>query len=164
MKIRYVKGDMIAMMKDPEVLKIPTLFVHGCNCHTAMGSGIAAGIAMNFPDAPIVDAHFQRLFKTNGQVDIGMLGQYSWTPLKYDSRLINLYTQYFPGRDLRLDALENGFIQLAEDFGYEGYRLIFPKIGAGVAGGDWDIISQVIENCFDEDDFEELICVEWDKK
>ncbi len=55
-------------------------------------------------------------------------------------------------------------VSLAEDFGYEGYRLIFPKIGAGVAGGDWDVISQVIENCFDEDDFEELICVEWDKK
>ncbi|QAY01351.1 hypothetical protein ZPAH1_orf00337 [Aeromonas phage ZPAH1] len=165
MKIKYISGDMIDMMKDPEWLKVPTIFVHGCNCHTAMNSGIAGGISKFFPEAPEADRLYQKLFKQkDGTVSMDMLGLYSWIPLEYGSKLVNLYTQYFPGPDLRLEALEEGFINIASDYGYDGYRLVFPKIGAGIAGGDWEVISKVIENTLDDDDFEEVICVEWDKR
>lgn len=165
-KIKYIKGDMIEMMKDPEQLKIPTIYIHGCNCHVAMNSGIAGGISKSFPKAVEADKRFQKLFVTRGEVDMGMLGNYSY--IKLDDKanyLINLYTQYFPGPDFRIDALEDGFTNLVEDFGYEGYRLVFPKIGAGIGGGDWNMISNVIENTIsDEGNFTEVICVEWNKQ
>lgn len=163
MKIKYISGDMIDMMKDPEQLKIPTIFVHGCNCHLAMKSGIAGGISIHFPEAVQADEWYYKYFKDN----MDMLGNYSYINLSEGvsvSKLCNLYTQYFPGADLRLDALEDAFRNIADDYGYEGYRLVFPKIGAGVAGGDWEVISRIIENTIDDGDFTEIICVEWNKK
>lgn len=161
MKIKYISGDMIDMMKDPEQLKIPTIYVHGCNCHLAMKSGIAAGIAIHFPEAEDADRWFFQYFKDN----MDMLGQYSYIDLTEDksSKLCNLYTQFFPGPDLRLEALEGAFVNIAEDYGSMGYRLVMPKIGAGRAGGDWDVISRVIENTICDFDFTEVICVEWNK-
>lgn len=164
--IEYMSGDMITMILDlmeydnPKLN--PKIFVHGCNCHVAMGSGIAGGISKYIPEAAKADKAYNKRYHVDFKEE--MLGGYSYIEFGENNRhkLINLYTQFFPGKDLRMDALKDGFDNLAFDYGSNGYELVFPKIGAGIAGGDWDEISKVIErSCGNE--FENMTCVVWDK-
>ncbi len=60
--------------------------------------------------------------------------------------VINAYTQYSFGLDKRhtdYDALRSAFKLVAKDFA--GQRIGYPKIGAFRGGGDWEIISQIID-------------------
>lgn len=51
---------------------------------------------------------------------------------------------------LRYDALELGFRKLRQQFGKRNDITIhMPKIGCGLAGGDWRIVSSIIERVFE---------------
>ena len=63
--------------------------------------------------------------------------------------IVNAYTQYHwktgPGIvNANYDAIRQVFSLIATDF--KGRRIGYPKIGAGLAGGDWKIITKIIDN------------------
>ena len=63
--------------------------------------------------------------------------------------VINAYTQYnYSSHKPQLDYFALGTVleQIKQDF--PNYKIIMPKIGAGLAGGNWDIISSIIEQIF----------------
>ena len=69
--------------------------------------------------------------------------------VRHSFLIVNAYTQYHwktgPGimnADYR--AIQQVFSQIATDF--KGRRIGYPKIGAGLAGGDWKVISTIIDN------------------
>ncbi|BBK09208.1 putative phosphatase [Klebsiella phage 05F01] len=148
--LKYKVGDLIEAARNGEVNYIG----HGCNCYTTMGSGIAPLIKAAFPYAYKVDCQ-------TGKGDITKLGSFSEAdPLEFDMEgpvVFNLYTQYgYWGRnqgkrDLNYDAIYNALSAMAErmhDFDkgdQERHVVGLPKIGAGYAGGDWDIIELIIK-------------------
>jgi O-acetyl-ADP-ribose deacetylase (regulator of RNase III) len=79
--------------------------------------------------------------------------------------IVNAYTQYRLGnRDenngqinvqVNYDAVRLAFRNIKQQF--TGKRLAYPKIGAGLAGGDWNIISQIIDEELDGEDH--TLCV-----
>lgn len=112
--------------------------VHGCNCFHLMGAGIAGAISKRFPDAYKAD-------KMTNHGDWEKLGSYS----KYDytfGTLINAYTQFNPGsvrpKQQLYDNIKKAFETINRDFA--GKLIGIPKIGAGIAGGDWDVIAKII--------------------
>ena len=64
--------------------------------------------------------------------------------------VVNAYTQYdYRGAGMKVsyEAVGNCFRQVAALF--PDKRIAYPKIGAGLGGGDWDIISKIIDNELD---------------
>lgn len=150
-----IKGDMISIMKNCIEHEYPMLFTHGCNCFAAMRSGIAATLAETFPIIEQMDLATFEYYRDNNK---RLLGNIEEVPLSPEVKLINSYTQYYPGRDLRINALKSCFEKINSI--YVGQKLIIPKIGAGVAGGDWEEITKVINSVTPDID---IVVVEWQK-
>jgi O-acetyl-ADP-ribose deacetylase (regulator of RNase III) len=60
--------------------------------------------------------------------------------------IINAYTQYEYGTDkMNVDYDAITMVMKKINHAYNGKRIGLPKIGAGLAGGDWNIIRDIIE-------------------
>lgn len=147
--LKYKVGDLILAAKAGEV----DIIAHGCNCFNTMESGIAPLIAHAFQEAYVAD-------QLTSKGDEGKLGSYTRARCEDGLIVFNLYTQYdFRGRyegkrEFNYEAADSAFRKLREwadeqmDFfgdSKEDLRFGFPKIGAGLAKGDWEIISGIIE-------------------
>jgi O-acetyl-ADP-ribose deacetylase (regulator of RNase III) len=134
--MKVIKGDLIAMGKANEF----DIIVQGCNCFCVMGSGIAAQIAQQFPDAKLADDETVR-------GDAGKLGTYT---IGMHGRLviINAYTQYGTSKNgedvFEYNAFQRILDKLAYRFGI--WRIGFPMIGMGLAGGDKERILAMLED------------------
>lgn len=133
--MKVVKGDLLQMGKDNEF----DIIIHGCNCFNIMGGGIAAQIAVRFPDAKLADDETVR-------GDAGKLGTYT---IGMDGRLVilNCYTQYGISREgadvFEYIAFERVLSKIVHRFG--SWRIGLPLIGMGLAGGDPERIMPMIE-------------------
>jgi O-acetyl-ADP-ribose deacetylase (regulator of RNase III) len=145
---KVVKGNLVEMANDGQFDAI----IHGCNCFCKMGAGIAKEIARTFPQAEAID-------KTTVPGDKSKLGSYTSVGVrnKHGGNLIvvNLYTQYFYGRKYGVpfsyEAFRKGLRKLAPNAGQ--LRIGLPKIGAGLAGGDWTRIQQILGEEFAHVDY-----------
>lgn len=132
------KGDLIKLALDGDF----DVIVHGCNCFCAMGAGIALQIRQVFPKAYEADRETKSGDKTK-------LGKYSWALVNGGESpliVVNGYTQYhYNGKGILADykAVEKLFNRLKTDF--QGKRFGYPKIGSGLAGGDWNVIRKIID-------------------
>ncbi len=133
--IRYVDGDLVRDAASYEVI------AHCCNCFCKMGAGIAPQIKHKFPEAYEVDCK-----TTSG--DEAKLGTISFTE-NTTPIVVNLYGQFdYTGRrsgkmDLDYQALRSALKAMKEKF--TGKTFGMPMIGAGLAGGDWNVIERIIE-------------------
>ena len=137
--IKTVQGDLIKMALEGEFDAI----VHGCNCFCAMGAGIAKQIKAVFPKAYEVDCKTYKGDKAKlGLCTFASYIVNSGRPLK----VINAYTQYNYGRgqvNVDYEAVRGCMRWIAATF--NGKSIGMPKIGAGLAGGDWERIYAIIE-------------------
>lgn len=135
MAIVYKKGDVLNSGE--------RVIVHGCNCFNTMGSGLARQIREQYPKAYIVDQKTLRGDKSKlGTFTYAICGDKLADPIF----VVNAYTQYRYGRDkvyVDYDALEKVFTKICDLFPHEVIAL--PKIGCGLAGGDWDEVSEILE-------------------
>jgi len=134
--MQIIEGDLIDLTLKGNF----DIVIHGCNCFNTMGKGIAKQIKEKFPEA------YQSDLKTL-KGDRNKLGNYSF--YSYDNfYIINAYTQYFyHGVEVLVEykALESVFKKLKKDFGNKKLRFAYPKIGCGLAGGNWEIVSKIID-------------------
>ncbi len=137
-----LKGDLIQLALAGEF----DLIIHGCNCFCTMGAGIARQIRDTFPAA------YQADLETRPG-DRNKLGTYSQAtiPLQGNSlTILNGYTQYhYSGSQLLADygAIKTLFARIKRDF--PGRKIGYPKIGAGLARGDWKKINSIIDQQLD---------------
>lgn len=117
------------------------LIVHGCNAQGIMGSGVALAIKDKWP---VVFKHYRQAFEM-GQLPLGAV---QFVAVESGVMVVNAITQYGYGRDgkryVNYEAVAKAFEQIrdyAEDF---GQVVNFPLLGAGLGGGDWEIISTII--------------------
>jgi O-acetyl-ADP-ribose deacetylase (regulator of RNase III) len=134
--IKYIDGDLVRDAENYDVI------VHCCNCFCTMGAGIAPQIKNKFPEAYAVDCA-----TVSGDKD--KLGTISYTTSTRKPIVVNLYGQYgYNGRthgaiDVEYDAIRSGMKLIKEKF--SGKFIGMPKLGAGLAGGDWNIIEKIIQ-------------------
>jgi len=132
-----IKGDMLKLALDGQF----DVIVHGCNCFHTMGAGIAKSIASKFPEAFEADKLTEYGSSEKlGSLSIGVIERGS---VKFT--VINAYTQFqWRGRGRKVDyeAISKCFGTISEL--YPTSRIAYPMIGAGLAGGDWDIIQKLI--------------------
>jgi O-acetyl-ADP-ribose deacetylase (regulator of RNase III) len=140
--MKRIKGNLIHLAQEGQF----DLIIHGCNCFCTMGAGIAKQIRSQFPQAWEADLATQ-------SGDRSKLGSYSKACINTPSgrlHVINAYTQYHYSGDgvlVDYDAVTKVFTALKNQF--HGQRMGYPQIGAGLAGGDWKIISEIIDSALD---------------
>ena len=136
--MKTMTGDFVHLAKSGEFV----LIVHGCNCFCTMGAGVAKGIKAAFRAASKADLATARGDRTKlGTCTFGKIER-SRTSLV----VVNAYTQFdYRGSGPKLDyeATRSCFRWIKQQ--HSGKRIGLPKIGAGLAGGDWARIAAVIE-------------------
>ena len=136
--MKIVQGDLITLTLAGHF----DLIIHGCNCDCVMGAGIARSIREHFPEAYAVDS-------STKAGDISKLGGYTSALCQREARkivVVNAYTQPHPsgsGVLVSYEAVRSVMRLIKSDF--SGKRIGYPKIGAGLARGDWSIIAPIIE-------------------
>lgn len=137
--IKYRKGDLLSVTSG--------VILHGCNAQGVMGSGIALAIKKRFPEAYMT-------YRDNyDNVPGGLqLGSIIWHHVPSKMLWIaNAITQENYGRLNKRYVNYAAIVSVFKDcvgFAYtQQCSLNFPKIGAGLGGGDWSIIEQLIDDC-----------------
>lgn len=143
--MKIIKGDLIKLALDGKF----DVIVHGCNCFCVMGLGIAKTMKETFPEAYQADLSTRKGDKSK-------LGSYTSATVKCQNNpitIVNAYTQFnYRGRGVRVDyeAMRSVFAAIQKDF--SGLRIGYPLIGAGLAGGDWAVIAEIIEDELEGED------------
>lgn len=135
--IKYVKGDLFETDCD--------IIAHGCNCLGVMGSGVAKTVRDRYRKAyhAYVDKYDDEGLK---------LGEVQFV-LQNDGKYIaNCMTQdrFMPRNQCHADYVAiTTCMNKVKDFAKEkGLSVAIPKIGAGLAGGDWNRIESILEHVF----------------
>jgi O-acetyl-ADP-ribose deacetylase (regulator of RNase III) len=118
------------------------VIAHGCNCMCVMGAGLAKQIKRKFPDVFALD-------RRSG-VTTEKIGGINWVDHDIDGHnltVVNAYTQVHYGHNQRqceYGAIRECMQKIKKHF--SGKRIGLPKIGAGLGGGDWNLIREIIEH------------------
>lgn len=166
MAIKEIKGNIIHLGETGQL----DGWVHGCNCYHAMGSGIAGQVARRYPAVPEAD----RVGSAYGDpYKIGTYTKAHCTSIVDPAitfTVFNAYTQIAPSYNGEDVFQYNGLHTVLTDFVGRldlnrteptPYRLGIPKIGAGLAGGDWERIQHIIHNTLGRSNIDVYI-IEWD--
>lgn len=156
MKIEYLKGDLL---DSPE-----SCIIHGCNAQGVMGRGIALAIKQRLPFA--YEAYRHAFESPRGLV----MGQIVWaintgnqngvrsrivgnaiTQAHYDAaHQVNGMNVDYDAVQICIRTIDRFVMQTSTDEDLDEFgkltRVGFPKIGAGLGGGDWEVISKIIED------------------
>ena len=143
--MKTVRGDLLKLALDGHF----DVIVHGCNCQCVMGAGIALAIRNTFPEAFVADC-------ATVKGDRNKMGEISVASVERSGRslvIVNGYTQFhWRGRGVLVDyeAVRSVMRQVKASF--PGKRIGYPKIGAGLAGGDWVQIAAIVDEELDGED------------
>lgn len=139
MIVKEIKGDLLQTHLN--------YIGHGVNCQNRMGSGVAKVLFTKYPE---VKEKYHTFYNSVIGVDIpepkdflGMIQPVSVSDGKF---VVNMFTQENYGYDGSLyvsyEAIKDCFKTLANiSFVKE---IAIPKIGCGLAGGDWDKVRDII--------------------
>ncbi len=160
MKLNYLRGDAT---KPTGVGK--KLILHIVNDENAWGSGFVIALNKAFgtdADSPVAQYHG---WYGNGGVPQNAtgpfkLGQVQFVNVGDDTIVVNMIAQSTPGgyngfAPIRYQSLEECLLRLKEKvvaYHKKGGQvtLCSPRMGAGLAGGNWNTIEEIIKRVFDE--------------
>lgn len=136
MPVKVVKGDIF----NTSIKCIG----HGCNNQGVMGSGIAAVIRDKFPEA-----YQEYKVWCSATAEEDLLGD----TLVVESNgkfIFNMVTQNFYGKDglryAKYDAIAECFWAANNHVLALEHGLAIPLIGAGLGGGNWNVIYEIIKS------------------
>jgi O-acetyl-ADP-ribose deacetylase (regulator of RNase III) len=139
--IKEVEGDLIKLALAGEFDAI----AHGCNCMNAQKSGIAKQMVENF---------YTNTYKLENRALYGSvlkLGAIEGRPYSINDKILtvfNFYTQYsFATKENPKPFNYGAFWSCLQSYrtNFPMLSLGIPMIGAGLAGGEWSRIREIIE-------------------
>jgi O-acetyl-ADP-ribose deacetylase (regulator of RNase III) len=151
MKYQEVQGNLITLALEGKF----DVITHGCNCFCTMGAGIAPQMAKafgcdkfkmeqkqlcnNIDKLGCID--FERVQVKDGIILNNYHVEAKWVDI------VNSYTQFHYGSKfgvpLDYEALTLCLRKINHQF--KGKHIGLPKIGSGLAGGDWYKIREIIK-------------------
>lgn len=155
MAIELIQGDIFDTHN--------VVIAHGVNCRGGFGSGIAGQIAKKYPKVreEYLKYHNEVGWQLADIQIIGcgeLMGPTSTNPNSYYKPriIVNCATQdaYLPRGVLHANyhAIERVCKKLRHFCKEENHTLALPKIGCGLAGGDWNAVEEIYQNVFHDMD------------
>jgi O-acetyl-ADP-ribose deacetylase (regulator of RNase III) len=154
---KEIEGDLIACAKQGMF----DVIAHGCNCLSNMGAGMAPQMARAFGCDRFEMETWGATIEKLGCVDYQtfVLGEHRiWSLSDFKNNrnepeltVVNAYTQYKYGRNhadgdkMPVDYEAITLCMRKINNLFKGQRIGLPKIGAGLAGGDWTRIKSIIQ-------------------
>lgn len=139
--INYVKGDVLESGAG--------VVAHGCNCKGGFGSGVAGAVTQKYP---YVRANYIDKFMHDGWT----LGEVQLVEIEDNRYIANCATQnnYLPRGVCHADYVAiKTCMEKVKNFAIENNLTVaIPKIGAGLAGGDWNKIEGILNEVFVDHD------------
>ena len=145
--VKHVKGNLLDSNCD--------YICHQVNCRGRMGSGIAKQIRERFPEVyKVYRDRYEDVVKRGISPD-KMLGSTDIVQINDDTRhVVNMYSQRSYGYDGKRYTSYTAFKYILERLKEEipaECSIGFPKnIGCGLGGGNWEVISTLIEGILGE--------------
>lgn len=145
--MKQIDGDLLDYFSHGHDMAI----AHVCNCQGVMGSGIAFAIKNRFPCA--YDSYKQ--YEVDNKLMLGSISV-AWPFFTNNNRcIVNLHAQMNYGTEKKLyldyDALRKCLVYTQEYLLRNKIASIgLPyKMGSDRAGGDWNIVTQIITESLD---------------
>lgn len=139
--LKFKNGCLVKAAEEGEM----DFLLHGCNCFSTMGAGVAKSVSCVWPEASQVD-------KKDYRKPYERIGDYSYC--RADKLcIVNLYTQYDFGIEYRrfeYGAFKRSLESFCRDFRIVNKKIGLPWIGCGLAGGDKRITQSILESVIDE--------------
>jgi O-acetyl-ADP-ribose deacetylase (regulator of RNase III) len=143
--IHYIVGDATQ-----PTMAGDKIIVHVCNDIGKWGKGFVLAISKRWIEPELK----YKLWHQSGSMRLGMI-----QPVKVDNEIIviNMVAQHGIKKHgnrhpIRYDALEFCLekVDVFAKMNYPGATIHMPKIGAGLAGGEWSVIEQIIQKTLRE--------------
>lgn len=166
--IEYIKGDATRPYIKLEHINI---ICHCCNAFGGWGRGFVVPLGKRYPQVKKDYENFCKPYQDSNEHRCGLMGQVCFSTVSTNLIVANLIGQYFysknqrqyvsqkgilpiylptkEGRFVSYDAIEKGFLEIAL-YGKQYDRpmtIHMPRLGCGLAGGDWSEIEKLIERC-----------------
>ncbi|WP_139991842.1 macro domain-containing protein [Paenibacillus paridis] len=143
MAVKIIQGDLTNAKED--------ILGHQVNCQGVMGSGIARVIRTKYPEA--YHAFIEKSKNTSNHKKL--LGECQLIDSKGDKKIANLFGQFYFGKSSQLytdyDALRKALTTLKQRAAEAQLSVALPyNIGCGLANGDWNVVSNIIEEVFED--------------
>lgn len=137
-KINYVIGDAT----EPQGAG-KKIIVHVCNDENKWGAGFVLALSRKW-EAP--EREYRALSKYR-------LGKVHLVAVEKDLHVANMIGQHGIGRDeegfapIRYSAIMKGLVTINNMAASMGASLHCPRFGSDLAGGDWEVIERLIQEC-----------------
>jgi O-acetyl-ADP-ribose deacetylase (regulator of RNase III) len=138
-QIRFVTGDATAPLGNG-----PRIIVHVCNDLGKWGKGFVLAVSRRWKEP-------ERIYKASfAGEQPPVLGDVQFVPVATDLVVANLIGQHgIAGRGtkvppIRYEAIETGLRTVRDRALQHGASVHMPRIGAGLAGGDWSRIEGIV--------------------
>ena len=155
-EIKYVKGD--ATNPSGEGLKI---ICHVCNDVGGWGRGFVLALSKKWKDP---ENSYRKWSRKSASMcvstdDMFRLGNIQFVPVEEDLMVANMIGQHDirwknGEPPVRYDAIEKCLIKVAQYAKENNASVVCPRFGAGLAGGDWSTIEDIIIKNLCENDID----------
>jgi len=149
-KLTYIKGDLFQHIADSPDKKF--MICHVANCHGRMGSGFVIPLCNLYPN---VRPEYERWIEEHNSAHFhpgegAGLGETQFIQASDNVIVANMVAQTLGGkRPLYYNHLASCMDQVAYELDVETeYEIIAPMFGSALAGGDWNFIETLIEDCW----------------
>lgn len=137
--LKYVQGDLFS-----HDFSNPTIIAHVTNNQYAWGSGFVIPLGKRFPQAR------EKYLKYKSWLGATQFVNITEDPAVMVANMCAQTLEY--GRPLYYNKLANCMERVAECAAIYKQTVICPLFGAGLAGGNWDFIHELIIDCWIRDD------------
>jgi O-acetyl-ADP-ribose deacetylase (regulator of RNase III) len=140
LKISYTYGDATNPIANTH-----KVIVHVCNDIGLWGAGFVLSLSKKWQEP---ESAYRQWHKSGFDF---CLGNVQFVTVENDITVVNLIGQKGIKRTklqlppVRYEAIESGLLKVAQFAAMENASLHMPRIGCGLAGGDWEIIEKIIE-------------------
>ncbi|MDJ1473454.1 macro domain-containing protein [Cytophagaceae bacterium YF14B1] len=140
MNIQYVKGDATNPQGDGN-----KIIVHICNDIGGWGKGFVVALSKKWSKP---EKHYRQWYKSGEKF---LLGEVQFVPVESTITVANMIAQHdiqvlngIP--PIRYDAVREGLKKVVTFSQQNNASVHMPRIGAGLAGGKWEIIEDIIRD------------------
>jgi len=140
--LRHQNGDLTLI--EPEA---PTLIVHVCNNMNRFGAGFAKAVAERWPI--VKDAYHQWYLSGFWEGVPFELGEVQTVPVEPNLSVVNMVAQNgvnstLNSTPIKYWALSQCLTSVAERVRTTGELVVLPRIGCGLAGGNWELVEPIL--------------------